>query len=185
MGALEGSTQPGSGVGGHRWKDHLRPMTGVPETIARGMAAFRDLFGRAEGFEHVSRDVTGLILRPKKTVPGISDLHVWGHDPPRRGARHDAVVEAAWDSQALIQRHRATVARDQRGRGRAVISLDWTRAPHERGPHLCGVALASDEVQKRTRRFQTVVTAVISNGHGIDGVEAVGQAPQALKEEVA
>jgi hypothetical protein len=163
----------------------MLPITGVPETIARGMAAFRDLFCRAEGFEHVSRYVTGLILSPNKTLQGIYDLQVWGHDTPSRRAMHEAVFEAAWDSQALIQRHRATVARDHRGRGREVISLDWTLAHHERGPHIFGVDLAYDDVQKRTTRFQTVVTAVISNRHVIDGVEAVVQDPKALKEEVA
>jgi hypothetical protein len=54
-------------------KDHMLPITGVPETIARGMAGFRDLFCRKEGFEHASRYVTGLILSPNKTRQGIYD----------------------------------------------------------------------------------------------------------------
>jgi len=163
----------------------MLPITGVPETIARGMAAFRDLFCRAEGFEHVSRYVTGLILSPNKTLQGIYDLQVWDRDTPRRRAMHEAVFEAAWDSQALIQRHRATVGPDHRGRGHEVLSVDGTLAHHERGPHIFGVDLAYDDVQKRTPRFQTVVTAVIANRHVIDGVEAVVQDPKALKEEVA
>src|SRR6266511_6313788 len=111
MGALEGSTQPGSCVGGHRWKDHMLPITGVPETIARGMAAFRDLFCRAEGFEHVSRYVTGLILSPNKTLQGIYDLQVWGTDgKPSRRAMHEAVFEAGWDADALLPLHRQVVA---------------------------------------------------------------------------
>src|SRR5262249_58500969 len=64
-------------------------------------------------------------------------------------------------------------------------SLDWTLAHHERSPHIFGVDLAYDYVQKRTTRFQTVVIAVISNRHVIDGLEAVVQDPKALKEEVA
>jgi hypothetical protein len=40
-------------------------------------------------------------------------------------------------------------------------------------------------VQTRTARFQTVVTAVISKRHVIDGLEVVGQAPKALKAEMA
>jgi len=163
----------------------MLPITGVPETIARGMAAFRDLFCRAEGFEHVSRYVTGLILSPNKTLQGIYDLQVWDRDTPSRRAMHEAVFEAAWDSQALIQRHRATVGPDHRGRGHEVLSVDGTLAHHERGPHIFGVDLAYDDVQKRTTRFQTVVTAVIANRHVIDGVEAVVQDPKALKEEVA
>jgi len=63
--------------------------------------------------------------------------------------------------------------------------VDGTLAHHERGPHIFGVDLAYDDVQKRTTRFQTVVTAVIANRHVIDGVEAVVQDPNALKEEVA
>src|SRR5215831_2625583 len=163
----------------------MLPITGVPATIAKGMATFRDLFCRAEGFEHVSRYVTGLLLSPNKTLQGIYALHVWGHAPPSRRARHEAVFEAGWDSQALIQRHRTTVAPDHRGRGREVISVDWTLAHHERGPHIFGVALAYDDVQRRTARFQTVVTAVIANRQVIDGLEVIVQEPKALKEENA
>jgi hypothetical protein len=163
----------------------MLPITGIPETIARGLAAFRDLFCREEGFEHVSRYVTGLIISPNKTLQGIYEWQVWERDTPSRRAMHAAVFEAGWDSHALMQRHRAEVAHDHRGRGREVISLDWTLAHHERGPHIFGVDLAYDYVQKRTTRFQTVVIAVISNRHVIDGLEAVVQDPKALKEEVA
>ncbi len=98
---------------------------------------------------------------------------------------HEAVFEAGWDSQALIPRHRTQVARNHRGRGPEVISLDWTLAHHERGPRIFGVDQAYDDVQKRTARFQTVVTAVISNRQVIDGLEVVVQEPKALKEEMA
>jgi hypothetical protein len=67
------------------------------------MAGFRDLFCRKEGFAHVSRYVTGLILSPNKTLQGIDNLQVWDRDTPSRRAMHEAVFEAAWDSQALIQ----------------------------------------------------------------------------------
>jgi len=163
----------------------MLPITGIPETIAKGMAGFRDLFCRKEGFEHISRYVTGLILSPNKTLQGIYDLQVWDRDTPSRRAMHAAVFETGWDSQALIQRHRATVAPDHRGRGREVISLDWTLAHHERGVHIFGVDQAYDYVQRRPARFQTVVTAVIANRYVIDGLEVVVQEPKALKEEMA
>jgi hypothetical protein len=166
-------------------KDHMLPISGVPETIARGMAGVRDLCCRKEGFAPVSRYVTGLILSPNKTLQGIDDLHVWEHSMPSRRAMHEAVFEAGWDSHALLQRHRTQVARDHRGRGREVISVDWTLAHHERGPHICGVDLAYDDVQRRMTRFQTVVTAVISNRHVIDGLEVVVQEPKSVKEEMA
>jgi hypothetical protein len=46
-------------------------MVEVPETIKKGLRPYRDLFGRAEGFEHVSRYVAGLIVSPNKTLQGI------------------------------------------------------------------------------------------------------------------
>jgi hypothetical protein len=162
----------------------MLPITGIPETIATGLAGFRDLFCRKEGFEHISRYVTGLILSPNKTLQGIYDLQVWDRQTPSRRAMHAAVFEAGWDSPAFMPRHRAQVAYDHRGRGREVISLDWTLAHHERGPHIFGVDQAYDDVQKRTARFQTVVTAVISNRRMIDGLEVIVQEPKALKEEM-
>ena len=163
----------------------MLPITGIPETIAKGLAGFRDLFCRKEGFEHISRYVTGLILSPNKTLQGIYDLQVWDRATPSRRAMHAAVFETGWDSQALIQRHRATVAPDHRGRGREVIGLDWTLAHHERGPHIFGVDQAYEYVQRRPARFQTVVTAVIANRYMIDGLEVVVQEPKARKEEKA
>ena len=49
----------------------MMPLVSVPETIRRGLAPYRDMFCRAEGFEHVRRYVTGLIRSPHKTLPGI------------------------------------------------------------------------------------------------------------------
>jgi hypothetical protein len=43
------------------------PIVSVPETIRSGMAAYRELFVREEGFEHVSRYVAGLVLSPNKS----------------------------------------------------------------------------------------------------------------------
>jgi hypothetical protein len=162
----------------------MLPITGIPETIAQGLAGFRDLFCRKEGFEHISRYVTGLILSPNKTWQGIYDLQVWERHTPSRRAMHAAVFEAGWDSPAFMPRHRAQVAHDHRGRGREVISLDWTLAHHERGPHIFGIDRAYDDVQQRIARFQTVVTAVIANRHMSDGWEVIVQEPKALQEEM-
>jgi hypothetical protein len=54
----------------------MLPIVGVPATIRQGLAAYRDLFCRDEGFEHIGRYVTGLILSPHKTLQGIYDLQV-------------------------------------------------------------------------------------------------------------
>jgi hypothetical protein len=162
------------------------PIVAVPETIRRGMAHYRPLFCRAAGFAHVSRSVTGLILSPNKTLQGIHDLHVWedGTHPSRR-AMHEAVFEAAWDAEGLMSSHRAVVAPDHRGRGREVLSLDWTYAHHDRGRHIWGVQAAWDHVQKRPARYQTVVTAVLANRELIDGVAVVVQQPNHQAEEIA
>ena len=85
-------------------------ITCVPETIAQGMAKFRSVFCREEGFEHVSRYVTGLVLSPNKTLQGMYDLQVWEKRAPSRRAMHAGVFEAGWDDDMLMQRHRAEVA---------------------------------------------------------------------------
>src|SRR5215471_4775900 len=102
----------------------MLPITRVPELSAKGMAKLRSLFCRDEGFEHVSRYVTGLILSPNKTLQGMYALQVWNRQAPSRRAMHAGVFEAGWDDTALRQRHRAEVASDYRGRGRTVIALD-------------------------------------------------------------
>jgi hypothetical protein len=139
----------------------MLPIVAVPETIRRGMAHYRSLFCRAAGFEHVSRYVTGLILSPNKTLQGIHDLHVWEDGtPPSRWAMHEAVFEAAWDADRLMPCHRAIVAADHRGRGREVLSLDWTYAHHDREPCIWGVQAAWDHVEKRPARYQTEVITI-------------------------
>jgi hypothetical protein len=52
---------------------HMRPITGVPATIASAMAGFRDLLCRREGFAPARRDVTGLLRSPNKTRQGLDD----------------------------------------------------------------------------------------------------------------
>ena len=163
----------------------MLPVVGVPETIRRGLRPYRDLFRRAEGFEHVSRYVTGLIVSPNKTLQGIYAQHVWEEDKPTRRAMHEAVFEAGWEAEQLLPRHRALIAPEHRGRGREVISLDWTLVHHERGPHIYGIAKSYDYVARRMGRFQTVVTAVVANRQLIDGIEAQIQEPSVGKEEEA
>src|SRR5262249_61728064 len=128
----------------------MGPLVGVPETIRRGLAPYREVFCRAEGFEHLSRYVTCLLLSPHKTLQGISDLQVWepGVSHSRRGM-HEAEFEAGWAAGALMPHHRAVIAGTHRGRGREVISLDWTYAHHERGRKIWGVKKAWDHVAQR------------------------------------
>jgi hypothetical protein len=163
----------------------MLPITCVPQAIAKGMESFRKIFCRAEGFEHVCRFITGLIISPNKTLQGIYEAQVWEGEAPSRRAMHEAVFEAGWDSAAFIEQHRAEVAQAYRGRGRQVISLDWTLAHHERGPEIHGVTKGYDYVERRTTLFQTVVTAVVSNRDWVDGLEMVVQDPKDLKAEAA
>ncbi len=162
------------------------PIVGIPQTIRDGFAPYRALFCRDAGFEHVSRYVTGLLLCPDKTLQGIYDGQVWGQEPaPSRRAMHAAVFEAGWDTESLMPRHREVIAPDHRGRGREVITLDWTYAHHDRGPKIWGVNRAWDHVEKRYALYQTVVTAAIANRHLIDGIEMVVQEPNPCEQEMA
>jgi hypothetical protein len=162
------------------------PLVGVPETSRRGLAPYREVFCRTEGFEHISRYVTGLSLSPHKTLHGIYDLQVWapGVSHSRR-AMHEAVFEAGWAADALMPHHRTRIAGAHRGCGREVISLDWTYAHHERGPKIWGVKKAWDHVEQRLAPYQTVVTAVIAHRARLDGIEVLVQQPNRQDEELA
>jgi hypothetical protein len=162
------------------------PLVGVPETIRRGLAPYREVFCRAEGFDHVSRYITGLLLSPHKTLQGIYDGQVWEPGPPcSRRAMHEAVFEAGWAADALMPHHRAVIAGAHRGHGREVISLDWTYAHHERGRKIWGVKKAWDHAEYRLVPYQTVVTAVVANRARLDGLEVLVQQPHQQEEELA
>ena len=163
----------------------MLPICEVPATIQQGLAPYRDLFCRDEGFTPISRYLTGLILRPNKTLQGIYDVQVWDTESPSRRAMHAAVFEAQWDAEALMPRHRAVVAQDHGRRGREVISLDWTLAHHEWGPKIYGVTKSYDYVERRMARFQTVVTAVVANRALVDGIEVRVQEPSVRAAEEA
>ena len=88
----------------------MLPMVGVPETVRKGLRAYRDLFRRDEGFEYVSRYVTGLLVSPHKTWQGIYANQVWPAKKPSRRAMPEAVFEADWNAEELLPRHRALIA---------------------------------------------------------------------------
>src|SRR2546427_9783937 len=109
------------------------PLVGVPATICRGMAPYRDGFCRAEGFDQVSRYVTGLLLSPNKTLQGIYDMPVWEPGAPHsRRAMHEAVCEAGWTADTLMPHHRAVIAGANRDGRREVLSSEWTTSPSAR-----------------------------------------------------
>jgi hypothetical protein len=105
--------------------------------------------------------------------------------PRSRRAMHEAVFEAGWAAEALMPRHRAVVAGAHRGRGREVISLDWTYAHHERGRKMWAVHNAWDHVEHRLASDQTVVPAVVANRGRLDGIEVVVQQPDRHEAEMA
>lgn len=166
----------------------MLPIVQVPETIRNGMLNYRDVFCRDEGFDHVSRYVTGLIISPNKTLQGIYDLQVWDEKNDRKKpsgrAMHGSVFESGWGSDSLMQQHRSVVGAEHRGRGREVISLDWTFAHHDRGPEIYAAEKSYDYVENRPSRLQTLVTAVISNKSLIDGLDVVVQEPSMQKQEM-
>jgi hypothetical protein len=129
--------------------------------------------------------VTGLIVSPNKTLQGIYAQQVWEEYKPTRRTMHEAVFEAGWQAEELLPRHRRLIAPEHRGRGREVISLDWTLVHHERGPHISGTTKSYDYVERRMGWFQTVVTGVIANRQLIDGIDVRLQVPHVCKEEEA
>jgi hypothetical protein len=160
------------------------PLVGVPQTIAKQLSAYREVFCRAEGFEHISRYVSGLILSANKTLQGIYAQQVYpqGEGVSRR-AMHSAVFEAGWSSEKLMTQHRQIVGQKHRGVGREIISLDWTLSHHEYGLEIYGVKRSYDYVNRCMSNYQTVVTATIANPERIDGIAAEVQLPDFSKEE--
>ena len=164
----------------------LLPLVGVPALIRKGLEPYRDLFCREAGFEHVSRYVTGLLLSPNKTLPGIYAQQVWPEaQGVSRRAMQAGVFEAGWDSEGLLPRHRAVVAGEHQGRGLEVISVDWTYVHHDRGPEIYATKRAYDHVEGRMSTYQTVVTAVVANAERIDGLAVDVQFPDDQAEELA
>ena len=118
-----------------------------------------------------------------KTLQGIHDQQVWpGDNQISSRAMHEAVFG---QSDNLMPHHRMLVGQNYRGKGRAVISLDWSFSHHDRGPHLFGVKEDYDYVNKCPGRFQTVLTATVANTQRLDGIEVKIQHPLAYAQEKA
>src|SRR5262245_65533598 len=98
----------------------MLPIGGVPETIRKGLRPYRDLFRRDEGFEYVSRYVTGLLVNPNKTLQGIYATQVWPEKKPSRRAMHEAVFEAEGKAEELLLSNRWLIAPEAGRRGRGV-----------------------------------------------------------------
>ena len=162
------------------------PLVGIAPTIHHFLLAYREVFCRDNGFEHVSRYVQGLLLSANKTLQGIYAQIVWpeGEQVSRR-AMHAAVFEAGWSHDELMRTHRRTLAPQYRGRGRAVIGLDWTLAYHPYSEKIYGAKPAYDYVHRCWSCYQTVVTAAVANPHRVDGLAAEVQPPNYQKAELA
>jgi hypothetical protein len=161
------------------------PLVGIGATLQQFMIAYREVFCREAGFEHVSRYINGLLLSANKTLQGIYAQIVWpeGKQVSRR-AMHEAVFESGWSRDTLMQCHRQNIASNYRDQGRAVISLDWTFAYHPYSEKIYGAKEAYDYVHGGWSCYQTVVTAVVANPHRVDGLAVEVQQPNYQKEEL-
>ena len=162
------------------------PLVGITSTLQQFMVAYREVFCRAEGFEHVSRYLNGLLLSANKTLQGIYAQIVWPESQQvSRRAMHESVFESGWSRDELMQCHRQNIAPHYRGRGRAVMSLDWTFAYHPYSEKIYGAKDAYDYVHRCRSCYQTVVTAAVANPHRMDGLAVEVQQPNYQKEELA
>jgi SRSO17 transposase len=132
------------------------PFVGIGATVEQFMVAYREVFRRAEGFEHVSRYINGLLLSANKTLQGIHAQITWpeGKAVSRRAMR-EAIFEVGWSRESLMQRHRERVAAHYPSSGRAVISLDWTFAYHPYSEKIYGAKRGYDDVHQCQSRYQT------------------------------
>ncbi len=164
----------------------MLPLVGIPSTIEAGMAAYRDLFARQAGFEHVSRYISGLLLSENKTLQGIHSQFISTAESPLPGRRamHAGVFESPWEWESLMTRHRQQVGQQHSKTERLVISLDWTLGHHERGNQIFGVKRQYDYVKGCMSRYQTILTAVVANRERQDGIAVAVQAAKWEAEEL-
>ena len=164
----------------------MLPLVGIPSTIQNALDAYRPVFCREAGVGHISRYISGLLLSPNKTLQGIYSQWVWPEgEAVSRRAMQASVFESGWQIDELMRTHRQVVAPSHQGKGRAVLSLDWTFAHHPYSHKIFAVKAAYDYVNRCWSRYQTVVTAAIANPHRVDGVAVDVQFPNYAKEELA
>ena len=102
-----------------------------------------------------------------------------------RRAMHESVFESGWSRESLMECHRRKIAQNYRGKGRTVISVDWTFSYHPYSKKIYGAKTAYDYVHKCKSRYQTIVTAAIANPHRVDGIGVEVQQANYQKEELA
>jgi len=162
----------------------MLPIIEIPESIKKQLLDYRDVFCKDQGFDWISRYITGLIISPNKTLQGIHDLQVWKDEPLSRRSMHHSVFESGWSHKNLMVKHRELVSKDHQGEhGDEVIALDWTLVHHRRGPEISGVKWLYDPALRSNTFCQLVATATASNNALIDGIEVVVQEPSLEKSE--
>ena len=76
---------------------------------------------------------------------------------------HEAVFEAGWKYEKLMEQHRRVISPLHQGKGREIIALDWTFSYHPQSEKIFAAKEAYDYVNRCWSCYQTVVTASISN----------------------
>lgn len=164
----------------------MLPLIGIPQTTKKFLKQYRKVFCKEAGFQHISRYINGLLISPNKTLQGIySQVVADGEKKVSRRAMHEAVFEAGWEYEKLMEQHRKVLSSVHRGKGREVIALDWTFSYHPYSEKIYAAKEGYDYVNRCWSCYQTVVTASISNGKRIDGIAVEVQKPKYEKEELA
>jgi hypothetical protein len=164
----------------------MLPLVGIPETVAQFLKKYRNVFCKEAGFQHISRYINGLLMSPNKTLQGIYSQLVWNEEEKvSRRAMHEAVFEAGWKQEELMEQHRKVISPIHQGKGREIIALDWTFSYHPYSEKIFAAKEAYDYVNRCWSCYQTVVTASISNGQRVDGIAVEVQSPNYQKEELA
>jgi hypothetical protein len=164
----------------------MLPLIGIPKTIAKFLKQYRNVFCKEAGFQHINRYINGLLMSENKTLQGIYSQLVWGEEEKvSRRAMHEAVFEAGWKHEELMEQHRRVVSAREQEKAREIIALDWTFSYHPYSDKIFAAKEAYDYVNRCWSCYQTVVTASISNGQRVDGIAVEVQHPNYEKEELA
>ena len=91
-------------------QDPLLPITAIPATSARGLVGCRDRCCRKDGFEPVSRYVTGLLtdhinwtIASERRLPGRSSSRARTRASFQRHTRPLTMASGIWSARAILQ----------------------------------------------------------------------------------
>lgn len=145
----------------------ILPIVAIPPSIAQGLAGYRDVFPRAETFQHIQEYCTGLVVLDRPSIQRMASCLVEG---PCQSSLNKALTASPWSADELKQKRLEGIAAQHR-QGFTVGILDSTFLHHPRGQTIYGVYKYWEYVEHRYTYALQLVTAAVSTADRLDGFD--------------